>query len=234
MNQSSRRILSYAAFFFGITIGFVLAVIAIWNNLEATSYYFRGVKFPPFPGLRCPLMIAPTETGIVNAVFDNPNDKEDNFSYRAEISRKGVSTRQVEGQIAVPPGEERSVQLSINANDVDLLFFILVKMSILPSALHKSQEAVCGTMLVNIWGLPGAQISTIALILSFLGMAIGLGIWHQTDRKSDSDVSLVVQALGFVVILALFAASMGWWTLAIVLCVIAILLTVISLRFAIA
>jgi hypothetical protein len=234
MSQSSRRILSYAAFFFGITIGFVLSVIAIWNNLEATSYYFRGVKFPPFPGLRCPLMIAPTETGIVNAVFENPTDKEDNFSYRAEISRRGVSTRQVEGQIAVPPGGERSAQLTIDTNDVDLIFFILVKMSILPSALHKSQEAVCGTMLVDILGLSGGQISTIALILSFLGMAIGLGIWHQTEDKSDSEVPRVVQALGFVVILALFAASMGWWTPAIVLCVITILLTVISLRFAIA
>jgi hypothetical protein len=43
-----------------------------------------------------------------------------------------------------------------------------------------------------------------------------------------------VQALGFVVILALFAASMSWWTPAIVLSVLTILLMVISLRFAIA
>jgi hypothetical protein len=83
-------------------------------------------------------------------------------------------------------------------------------------------------------GLTGAQISTIALILSFSGMAIGLGIWHQTEHKPDSEIPRVVQALGFVVILAMFAASMGWWMPAIVLCVITILLTVISLRFAIA
>jgi hypothetical protein len=89
-------------------------------------------------------------------------------------------------------------------------------------------------MLVNILGLTGVQISTIALILSFLGMAVGLAIWHQTDNKSYSDVPRVVQVLGFVVIVALFAASMGWWTPAIVLCVITILLMVISLRFAMA
>lgn len=234
MNTKTLHTLGRAAFFLGIIIAFVLSVIAIWTNIESTSYYFRGVKYPPFPGLRCPVMIGPTETGIVNAVFNNPTDKEDNFFYRAEISRKGYSTRQVEGQIVVPPGEERSVQLSVDANDVDLMFFILVKMSILPNALHKSQEAVCGTMLVNILGLNGIQISTIALILSFSGMAIGLGLWQQTDNKSDSEIPRVVQALGFVVILALFAASMGWWTPAIVLCVITILLMVISLRFAIA
>lgn len=234
MNTKALQILSRVLFFLGVIIGFVLSVIAIWNNLEATSYYFRGVKFPPFPGLSCPLMIAPTETGIVRAVFDNPTDKEDNFSYRAEISRKGISTRQVEGQIAVPAGEERSVQLTIDVNDVDLMFFILVKMSVLPSALHKSQEAVCGTMLVDILGLTGVQISTIALILSLLGMAIGLGIWYQTDTKSNSEMPRVVQALGLVVLSAMFAAAMSWWTLAIVFCVITILLMVISLRFAIA
>jgi flagellar biosynthesis protein FliR len=107
-------------------------------------------------------------------------------------------------------------------------------MSILPNALHKSQEAVCGTMLVNILGLTGTQISTAAVFLSFLGMAIGLGIWHQTDNKSDSEIPRIVQALGFVVILTMFAASMSWWTAAIVLSVLTILLMVISIRFAIA
>jgi hypothetical protein len=65
-------------------------------------------------------------------------------------------------------------------------------------------------------------------------MAIGLGLWQQTDNKSASEIPRVVQALGFVVILSLFAAAMNWWTVAIVLCVITILLMVISLRFAIA
>lgn len=234
MNTRTLRILGRAAFFLGVIIGFVLSIIAIWNNLESTSYYFRGVKFLPFPGLRCPIMIAPTEKGIVTAVFNNPADREDNFFYRAEISGKGSSTRQVEGQIAVPPGETKSIQLTVDVNDVDLMFFILVKMSILPNAIHKSQEAVCGIMLLNILGLTGVQISTIALFLSFSGMALGLGLWQQTNTKSDPDVPRVVQVLGFVVILVMFAASMGWWTPAIVLSVLTILLMVISLRFAIA
>lgn len=234
MNTKTLQTLGRAAFFLGVIIAFVLSVIAIWNNIESTSYYFRGVRYPPFPGLRCPLMISPTETGIVNAVFENPADKEDNFFYRAEISGKSYSTRQVEGQIAVPPRETRSVQLTVDSNDVDLIFFILVKMSILPNALHKSQEAVCGIMLVNILGLKGTQISTIAIFLTFLGMAIGLRVWQQTSTTSDSEIPRVVQALGFVVILAMFAASMSWWPVAIVLSVLTILLMVISIRLAVA
>ena len=234
MNTRILHPLGRAAFFLGVIIALVLSVIAIWNNIESTSYYFSGVKYPPFPGLQCPLMMAPTETGIVRAVFHNPRDKEDNFFYRAEISGKGYSTRQVEGQIAVPPGERRSVQLTVDVHDVDLMFFILVKMNILPNALHKSQQAVCGIMLVNILGLTGAQISTVALLLSFSGIAVGLRVWQQTSTNSDHDIPRVVQALGFAVILTLFAASMGWWAVAIVFCVLTILLMVISLRFAIA
>ena len=233
MNTRTLHTLGRAAFFLGVIIALVLSVIAIWNNMESTSYYFRGIKFPQFPGLRCPLMIAPTETGIVNAVFNNPTEKEDNFFYRAEISRKGYSTRQVEGQIVVPPGETRSVQLTVDANDVDLMFFILVKMSILPNAFHKSQEAVCGIMLVNILGQTGSQIATVALFLSFLGMAIGLRVWQQTSSRSDSDMPRVVQALGFVVILAMFATAMTWWTVALVLPVLTLLHMVISVRLAI-
>jgi hypothetical protein len=42
-----------------------------------------------------------------------------------------------------------------------------------------------------------------------------------------------MQALGFVVLLAMFAGAMGWWMVGLALAVITILLLVISLRFAI-
>jgi hypothetical protein len=228
------RILSRAIFFPGVILGLVLSGIAIWNHLEATSYFFTGVKYAPFPGLRCPVMIAPTEKGIVSAIFDNPTNEEDAFFYRVEISGKVFSRRQVEDQIAVSPHQTKTIRLAVDANDVDLMFFIFVKISILPNSVHRSQEAVCGMMVANILGLTGPQISTAALFLSFLGMAIGLGMWQQTITKADRDIRRVVPTLGFVVLLTMFAASMGWWMVAIALSVVTILLMVISLRFAIA
>jgi hypothetical protein len=234
MNTKLLQILSRVFFFLGVTIGLALSGIAIWNNIESTSYYFTGAKHAPFRGLRCPLMIAPTENGIVTAVFKNPTDEADNFFYRAEISGKSSATRQVEDQIAVPPHGSKSIRLSVDASDVDLLFFILVKLTILPNAIHPSQEAVCGILLVNFLGLTGTQISTTALILSLLGIAMGLGLWHQTSGKTQERIPRVVQALGLAVLLAMFAAFMGWWTIAIALSVITILLMVIALRFAVA
>src|SRR5688572_29086256 len=143
MNTKRLRILSGTVFFLGVIIGFALAVITIWNRLEAVRYFFTGATHERFNGLRCPVMIATNEKGIVTAVFNNAKDQEDNFFYRAEISGD-ISTRQVEGQTAVPPHQRKSIQLTVDANDVDLLYFIFVKMTILPNALHRSQEAVCG------------------------------------------------------------------------------------------
>ena len=234
MHTRQLRFLSPAIFFLGITIGLVLSGISVWNNLESTSYFFTGVKYAPFKGLRCPLMIASTEKGIVTAVFNNPINEKDNFFYRAEISGKAFSRRQVKDQIAVPPQQTKTIQLAVDTNDVDLMFFIFVKISILPNSVRRSQEAVCGVMLVDILGLTGAQISTTAVFLSFLGIAIGLGLWQHTSTKADRDLRRVVQILGFVVLLTMFAASIGWWIIAIALLVLSILLMVISLRFAIA
>lgn len=233
MNTRRFGLLRRAFFFLGVITGFALAIITIWIRLEAINYYFTGVKYAPFHGLRCPVILAPTEKGIVTAVFNNPTDREDNFFYKVEVSGKPF-TRQVENQIAVPPHQTKSIQLTVDANDVDLLFFILVKMNILPNALHPSQEAVCGTMVVDVLGLTGAQISTFALSLSFLGIAVGLGVWQPTTSNLDRSAKRAMQTLGVVVLLAVVAGMLGWWVISVAFAVTTILLLVISLRFAFA
>lgn len=234
MNNRPFLILSRVFYFAGVVIGFVLSVVVIWNNLESTDYYFEGVKYPPFKGLRCPVMIAPTEKGIVTAVFNNPTNEEDNFYYKVEVSGKAFSTREIEDQIAVPPHQAKSFQFTVNARDVDLLFFILVKITIRPNSVHHTQEATCGIMVANILGLTGTQVSLAALFLSFSGIAVGLGLWQQTSPKADRGMPRVVQTLGLVVLLTLLSASMAWWAVASTLTVVIVLLMVISVRFAFA
>jgi len=79
VNMKPLRILSYTIFFSGMILGVALAAITIWNGTEAISYFFNGAKHEPFNGLRCPVLIAPTEKGIVAAAFNNPTDEEDTF-----------------------------------------------------------------------------------------------------------------------------------------------------------
>jgi hypothetical protein len=233
MNMKLLRILSGTVFYLGVIFGFALAVTSIWNSLEAVRYYFTGAKYEPFDGLRCPVMIAPTEKGMITAHFKNTKNQDDNFFYRAEISGD-ISTRQVEGQILVPPHQRKSIQLTVDANDVDLMFFIFVKMRTLPNALHRSQEAVCGIMIVDLLGLTGIQIATAALSLSYLGIAIGLGLWQKTGTNADQNIPRVMQALALSVLLTIFAGLMGWWIAGLALSAITTLLIIISMHLAIA
>jgi hypothetical protein len=226
-------ILSRAFFFLGVTLGLILALLAIWNHVESTSYFFRGSTYAPFNGLRCPAVIGPTDKGIVTSVFHNPKDKEDVFYYRAQISGQSSSMRTIEDKIAVPPHQTRSVQWTVDANDVDLQFFILVKITVLPNALHTAQEATCGIMFADLLGLTGVQISTAALILSLSGIAVGLVSWRQTGAKKMRDIRPLLQALGAMVLLMLLATWMSWWALAIALSIITVLLMVIAVRFAV-
>jgi hypothetical protein len=231
VNNKLLRILSLVVFFLGASLGFALAVLLIWSRLEAVNYYFSGIKYEPFNGLQCPLLIAPTEEGTVTAVFDNPSDREDTFFYRAEISGD-VFTRQVEDQIAVPPHQTRNVHLNVDRNDVDLRFFIFVKLNTLASATRPPQEALCGIVVANLLGLTGTQASTIALSLSFLTMAIGSGLWTRISTSADQSISRVMQILGALVLVSLLAGSLGWWLIGIAIAIITVLLMVIFLRFA--
>ena len=233
MNTRPLRIFSGTVFFLGVVIGFTLAVITIWNRLEAVRYFFTGATYEPFNGLWCPVMISPNEKGILTARFKNPRDQEDNFFYRAEISGD-ISTRQVEGQLAVLPHQTKNIQFTVDENDLDLLFFIFVKMRILPNALHRAQEAVCGIIIVNFLGLTGTQISTTAFSLSFLGIAIGLGLWQKTGTNADENIRRAMQALGLAVLLTMFAGLLGWWIAGLALAAITALLIIISIHLAIA
>ena len=231
MNSKHLRFLGYLFFFLGVLIGFTFSVIAIWNNVEATNYFFNGVKHPAFKGLHCPVMIAPSERGVVSVRFRNSAQEEDEFFYRAEISGRSFSGRKVEGQLQVPPHQAKDIQFNVDKQDVDLEFFILVKVTIMPNSVHPTQEATCGIMVLHAPGLSGTQTSTTALFLSLAGVVIGLGIWQRTSLRTDRQ--RLIPSLGIVILLALLAVSLGWWAIAIAFIVILILLIFISLRFAI-
>lgn len=162
MNKNLVHVFSRAVFFLGVIIGFALAIVMIWNQVEATHYFFDGGSYEPFRGHYCPLLLAPTATGLVTAAFQNPTDQEINFYYRAEIGRF-PSTRRVEDHVAVPAHQTKTIPLLVGVNDVDLLYFIFVKINVFPNALHGSQQSVCGIRVSSIRALAGSQTPVVAL-----------------------------------------------------------------------
>jgi hypothetical protein len=233
MRTSFLRIVSRTAFFLGVVIGFALAVIPIWSRMESIHYFFRGNTHEAFEGLRCPVMISPNEKGVIAAVFDNPTDQAVNFFYRVEISGQESGDPEP-AQIAVPPHEAKRVNFTVGRENVDLGFFVFVKMNLFPNSLHPSQEAVCGILVANLLGLSGKQASATALSLSFFGMVIGLGAGRLTGNKEERNITRIMQVLASLVLLTLLAGMLGWWLAGMAFSAITILLMVISLRLALA
>jgi hypothetical protein len=233
MSSSLLRIVGRAIFFLGVILGYSLAIIMIWSRMEAIHYFFRGATHESFRGLHCPVMISPTEKGFVRAAFTNPTSEQVNFFYRVAVSGQEVVDQGL-AQIAVSPRQTERVQFVVDANNVDLGFFIFVKIMISPNSLHQTQEAVCGIFVTNLLGLSGGQISTAALSLSFLGMGMGLGAGQWTGSSEDRNVARVMQALTLIVLMTLLVGVMGWWLPGMALSAITVLLIIISVRLAIA
>jgi len=228
MNMKLLRVVGFSLFFVGVIFGFVLAVLFTWNKIEAINYYFTGATYPAFNGLHCPTIITRSEQGTVTAIFDNPAGEENNFYYRVEFSGV-VEPRKYTDHIVVPAHGRESLQWVVDEKDIDLEFFIFVKMVILPNAFHPTSEATCGITVMNIPWFTGRQIYIFTLVISLLGIGVGLSILQRVNSGMEPNRPYTL-VLGTVVLLAMFSSFMGWWLMGAALLAITILLLVVFVR----
>lgn len=228
--MKSPRILGSIIFFVGVVFAFALALISIWDVLEATHYFFTGATYEPFDGLHCPILITEGEQGTVAAVFNNPADQSNTFYYRVEISAEGLP-RTIEDTVVVPAQGQERVQWLVDKNDIDLRFFIFVNVTVLPNALHPTRDATCGIAVLNVPGLTGGMVFAVALAISIAGIGIGLVIWQRAGfDEAARNMRRALQVLGGVTLLAVLAGLMGWWLIGVVLLSIGVLLIFILVR----
>jgi len=228
--RSKKSIISSIVFFLGIAVGLSLAVASIWADYEAVGYFFTGARFDTFPGLKCPILATHSETVTISASIENPGDRAVQSFYRVEVS--GPLGRMFREQIPIPPHETQRAEWTVSADDVDLRYFIMTKITLFPFAGAQTREATCGIFVVNLDGLTGTQVLLISLVASTIGIIVGLSVWERQMALGNKGVRQsqhVRRALGLVVLLAIFSSLMGWWLAGFVLCVLAIFLLVIVL-----
>ncbi|HEX2696344.1 MAG TPA: hypothetical protein VHM28_01460, partial [Anaerolineales bacterium] len=181
MSDRTTRTPSNILYLLGVLLGLALAVLAIWAAFEGQSYFFTGATHEPFYGLHCPIFMTRPETGTITATFDNPSDQEMQPYYEVEIS--GPLARKFENQLSVPTYQSKTVEWTVDANDIDLGSFIFVQMQILPDGTHRTRQAVCGIFVLNVPGATGDTIFTLALILSLAGIVVGFTIQDNLPNK---------------------------------------------------
>jgi hypothetical protein len=235
MNKRSFRMLGGILFLLGIFLGLALAVAAIWGDFEGFSYFNTGAGYSSFNGLDCPILMTRSETGTVTARFKNSTGEEFEPYYEVAISGP-ASSRKFEGQLSVPAHTTKTIQWTVDSNDVDLSFFIFVDMNILPVAGYSTREDTCGIVVLDFPILTGGQVLASVLTISLIGILVGLGLWENSaDRKMGgaSNLQRALRALGIATLLALLTSMLGLWAAGLIFCVMAILLLAIILRLSI-
>jgi hypothetical protein len=130
---------------------------------------------------------------------------------------------------------------TVDARDIDLHSFILVKLDALPVAGYRTREATCGILVFPFPGVSGATALFLVVIASVVCMLAGMfvpvirispGEALRYDREASTASRRLVQTLGIASALSMLLGLAGWWLPALVLCAVDLLLLVISLRYA--
>ena len=232
MSTKPVHALGGAIYLLGVFLGLGLALVAVWSDYEGFSYFNSGAGYPAFNGLVCPILMTRSEKSVVTADFKNSTGQEFDPYYEVSISGP-VSSRKLEGQLSIPAHSTKTIQVTVDSHDIDLGSFILVDMQVLPVAGYQTREDTCGIMVLDLTGPTGGQVFGLTLVMSLLGMVVGLGLWENNNRLNFNRCTnrhRALQAQGIAVLLALLTGLVGLWAVGLICCIIAILLLVINLR----
>jgi hypothetical protein len=233
MRTISKQALGTIIFLAGLLVGLALAGAAIWGDFEGMSYFYTGAGYPAFNGLRCPVLMTRGEAARVTAKFDNPSDEEIQPYYQVQVSGL-AAVRSFENQVAVAPHASKTVEWTVDSNDVDLGRFIMIDMQVLHVAGVSTRESTCGIMVLGFPGLSGSQVLGAALAISLVGLALGLALREgrvEAIPGRDMTARNGMRAAGVAVSLAMLAGLMGSLLIGILFCAVTVLLLVILLRY---
>ncbi len=232
LENNTTRILGIAIVSIGILLGLALVALAVWGDLEASLFDSAIREEAQLTTLRCPVMITAAETGRVTAAFTNPAERPLTLIARASITRRYVTLmRQVELQATLAPGETRTLEWTVSAEDAAYRQLILVRVRSLRSPPLPSRDGACGIVVVNLPYLTGDQLVTLMVVVSTLSM--GVGLWLVERRRAnvfDLGALRAMSALAGLVVVGMVVSLLGWWVLGAAVIALALLLIVELLR----
>ncbi len=209
----------------GFTIALILAGIAIFLNVESTFYGFNTVGDASLSSLHCPVIITSSEKGYVTATFANTSSKFQTTIVDIEISHP-ANFRTFRTEIPLAVGESKRTAWEITSEDVDLGSFIFASVYVYANYPQRSRHSTCGTLVVNLPGIPGWFVLGFPLVISIFCILFGLWMWERSFhpiKGKPLDLSRGMTFLAVVTFIAMFLAFQGWWLAGIVALVIVVL-----------
>lgn len=204
--------LGLTLFFIGILLGMAFFGSLTWANMEANFYFgFNGGAATTLR-LTCPHIMTTHETGSVTAIIANKVEKTISPIFQADIS--GPLLRSVRTQPSIEPGKTQQVKWEISAEDVDYGHLIMAQVYQYGSFKTPTATATCGTLFLNLPGLTGLQVYLLSLVISLLGIAIGIALWLIGNWTLKGRSVERLWGMGFltvVVLLGILFGSLGLW-----------------------
>lgn len=201
----------------GVLLALALSASITWGESEAGLYTsFNGDRNLK---LKCPRMLAPSETGTITAVIKNLVDEEITPTVSAQISHAGTP-RRTNQIVTLKSDDSKTLAWSIDSSDVIYRHLILV--NILQSRYRDNPSMLgsCGILLFSLFGLSGLASYSLLMILSLAAMLLGAILWVQAHPTFDI-YSINLRRAGIVLMvittLALLSTLPRWWWLTLVL-----------------
>lgn len=223
---------NYNLFFFvfvvGALSGLLLTTLATWADLEAAYYGFSRRASTPLNGFSCPVLMTADETNVVSLKIKNTTDGKISPTILVETSSP-VTANEFTENIELAVGEQVTHEWAVGPDNLDLKRFIFAKALVYSAYPLPDSETTCGIYILKLPG-SGAVFTWGLVVLSLLGMGIGLYGVYQTQGpvKGGVNVARLLMFFAIVVLLALTAVFAGSWLWGILMLVVAVLLILIS------
>jgi len=166
--------------------------------------------------IKCPLILAPDETGKVTANIANRINEKVTPTVRAQISHPG-EPRMIDQIVTLEPNASETLTWEVQPSDVIFGRLILVDVFQLRYRDNPSMLGSCGIFLFSLLGLSGLATFSLVLVLSLAAMLGGAIFWRQAHPQPWNNYTVNLARAGMalmgITILSLLTLFPRWWGL---------------------
>jgi hypothetical protein len=194
-----KLILSLVVFILGLAISLTFNSFVLWANLEGMSFwgYPEALAFDSnltaearLSSLRCPVILAPGESGTVAVTVRNPNDYPIEAWVSAHISMLGMDENMLREMKSAPlePGEKTTLRWEVSEQNKNNNGMILARIFLRLTERHPpARTKHCGIATIDLWGLSSGLITSVVLIGGHILQGAGIWMWGQVKRQSTKE-----------------------------------------------
>lgn len=229
-NNQFSRLLGFLSYGIGVTVGFVLILIATWADMESSTYGFARLADAGLRGLHCPVLMTRDENSTISLDVSNRTDNQLSPSIKTLISTRLIPEEFLEN-IQLTPGQSKRLEWSVDAENIDLGSFIFAKVLFFSAYPLPSREATCGIFVVD---LPGTGKVIVPVLVALSLISTGWGLFHLNKLQVSSNRWLKkhmssLTFLAIMIVLGLVLSFVGGWILSLLVLIVTLLLIIILL-----